>query len=60
MQLCRFDNIKEFWQYAQNYLLQYEDDRPLLLRWFTAFNFEIDGVVNEEIKRRVDVELKRN
>ena len=45
---------------ASGYLrLATEDDRPLLLRWFTAFNFEIDGVVNEEIKRRVDVELKR-
>lgn len=45
---------------ASGYLrLATKDDRPLLLRWFTAFNFEIDGVVNEEIKRRVDVELKR-
>jgi predicted GNAT family acetyltransferase len=31
MQLCRFDNIKEFWQYAQNYLLQYEAEHNALL-----------------------------
>jgi hypothetical protein len=31
MQLRRFDNIKEFWQYAQNYLLQYEAEHNALL-----------------------------
>ncbi|MBD2462451.1 GNAT family N-acetyltransferase [Oscillatoria sp. FACHB-1407] len=36
-----------------------EGDRPLLLDWFTAFNVAIDGVVPNDIERRVDVELKR-
>jgi len=31
MQLRRFDNIKEFWQYAQNYLLEYEAEHNVLL-----------------------------
>lgn len=35
------------------------DDRPLLLKWFAAFNAEIDIVSDGEIERRVDVELKR-
>ncbi|MBD2066095.1 GNAT family N-acetyltransferase [Leptolyngbya sp. FACHB-671] len=34
-------------------------DRPLLLKWFAAFNAEIDLVSDGEIERRVDVELKR-
>lgn len=31
MQLCRFDNIQEFWQKAQDYLLQHEAEHNLLL-----------------------------
>ncbi|MDX2213688.1 MAG: GNAT family N-acetyltransferase [Oculatellaceae cyanobacterium bins.114] len=34
-------------------------DRPLLLKWFAAFNAEIDIVSDDEIERRVEVELKR-
>jgi len=34
-------------------------DRPLLFKWFAAFNAEIDIVSDDEIERRVDVELKR-
>ncbi|UBF26163.1 GNAT family N-acetyltransferase [Kovacikia minuta CCNUW1] len=34
-------------------------DRPLLLKWFAAFNAEIDLISDDEIERRVDVELKR-
>jgi uncharacterized protein len=34
-------------------------DRPLLFKWFAAFNAEIDLVSDGEIERRVDVELKR-
>jgi uncharacterized protein len=39
--------------------LAVESDRPLLLQWVAAFNAEIDIVTNDEIERRVDVELKR-
>jgi uncharacterized protein len=31
MQLCRFNNIQEFWQNAQDYLLQNEAEHNLLL-----------------------------
>lgn len=34
-------------------------DRPVLLKWFAAFNAETDVVSDDEIERRVDVELKR-
>ena len=37
-----------------------ESDRSLLLRWFAAFEADIDiGSDGDEIERRVDVELKR-
>ncbi|HEY9626930.1 MAG TPA: GNAT family N-acetyltransferase [Coleofasciculaceae cyanobacterium] len=45
---------------AKGYLrLATPGDRPLLLKWVAAFNAEIDIMSDEEIKRRVDVELKR-
>lgn len=31
LQLCRFDSVKEFWQCALNYLLQYEAEHNALL-----------------------------
>lgn len=34
-------------------------DRPLLLQWFAAFYADIDTVTDDEIVRRVDVDLKR-
>lgn len=34
-------------------------DRPLLLKWVAAFNAEIDLISDDEIERRVDIELKR-
>ncbi|WP_088892339.1 GNAT family N-acetyltransferase [Leptolyngbya ohadii] len=36
-----------------------EDDRPLLMQWFTEFNAGMDVVGNDEIERLVNVQLKR-
>jgi uncharacterized protein len=45
---------------AQGHLrLATDGDRPLLFQWFTAFNAEIDLISDDEIERRVEVELKR-
>lgn len=45
---------------ANGYLrLATEDDRPLLLKWFAAFEAGMGVVVDEAIERRVNVELKR-
>lgn len=45
---------------ANGYLrLATEVDRPLLFQWFTAFNSAFGEVSDEDIERRVNVELKR-